>query len=105
MEQAEQSLSRPDRDMLVSLNVKVDQLGLTVKDIKDGLVARVVKLETRADATDVYHARINLERYDRLADWVESFKSNYKMTVIILGFAFGSIGGLIDHILTKMFHF
>lgn len=101
----ESSFQSRDHDMLVTLNTKVDQVTFDIKDLKDSLIIRMAKAEARLDAEDVYHAAIPLKQYDDNSKWVDSFRSNYKLILAFIGISSAAIGGFIDHILTKMFHF
>jgi len=97
--------NRNDRDMLIMLNTKVDQMGFDIKDLKEGVLERLVKVETRLDAEDVFHAAIPLDHYKANSEWVDNFKSNYKLILFFIGLASAAFGGFIDHLLTKFFKF
>ena len=97
--------NRADRDLLITLNAKFDQLALQFKDLRDGTLTRIAKLEVRMDAQDVYHAGIPLKRYDELATWVEGFRSNYRLVLFFGGVFLGILGGVASQLLSKIFHF
>lgn len=94
------NFTRTDRDLLIRVDTKVDAMAQQIKDLSDGTSMRLLKLETkhetdlakvnaRLDAQDVYHAKINLEYYNGLAKWVETFKANigliYGLVVLFNG--------------------
>ena len=72
-----------DHDLIVTANVKLDNLASDVKDIKDGLSSRITILERWKDGIDIYHAKIPLERYEQLAKSYESFRGNLKVILAI----------------------
>lgn len=84
-----------DHDLIVTANVKLDSLATDVRDIKQDLIGRIVRVEARLDAMDVYHAKIPLEKYDALATWVEGFRSNIKLMMAFSGMLFGLISALL----------
>lgn len=90
-----------DHDVLVTLNTKFDLLAIDVKDIKDNIVARIAKVETRLDSMDLYHASIPLKDYEALAKWVENFRSNLKFLFTVAGLSLAIVGGLVSQILVK----
>ena len=98
------SLSVPERDLLVTLNTKVDQLTLDVREVRDGLAVRMGKAEQRLDQIDVYHARVPMKRYEDLASWVEGFKSNYRMVLIFGGLIMGVVGAVVERLVATLLH-
>jgi hypothetical protein len=83
----------------------ISEIKIAVKEIKDSLLERIIKLETRMDAQDVYHAAIPLKKYDDLANWGTSFRSNYKIILTIGGILVGLIGAAVDQLLQHVVHF
>lgn len=96
--------TQTDHDVLVTLNTKFDILAIDVKDIKDNLITRIVRVETRLDAMDVYHASIPLKDYDAIAKWTENFRSNLKFVMAIAGLSMAIIGGLVSQLLARWLH-
>lgn len=72
-----------DHDMLIRLDTKFDNLAIQMKTATDGLATRIVALETKADQVDVYHAKIDLNRFEEDAKWIEGFRSNLKLFIFI----------------------
>lgn len=99
------TLNRADRDILVAVSTKVDQLTFDVKDLKNDLLSRMIKAETRLDGIDIYHAGIDMAHFQKNSQWVDGFRSNYKFILLLGGLLLGTLGGLVDHLVTKIFHF
>lgn len=72
-----------DHDLLITLNAKFDNLSIDVKTMGDGFSSRVSLLERWRDEIDIYHAKIPLEKYGKLADSYERLQSNFKFIAII----------------------
>lgn len=72
-----------DHDLLIRLDAKVDNLSTDVKLMGDGLSGRVSNLETWREGIDIYHAKIPLEKYIKLADSYERVQSNFKLLAFI----------------------
>lgn len=96
------SFTRLDRDLLIRLDTKVDAITQQVKDLADGTQMRLSKLEAkhetdmaksyaRLDAIDLYHAKIDLNRYEGLASWVSNFRANVALIYGVLVFFSGLI--------------
>lgn len=71
-----------DHDLLITLNAKVDNLSIDVKTYADGLNARVALLENWKEQIDIYHAKIPLEEYKKLAESYKGLLSNWKLITI-----------------------
>ncbi|PWU04795.1 MAG: hypothetical protein C5B43_04115 [Verrucomicrobia bacterium] len=99
------TLNSRDHDMLVTLNTKVDQLTFDIKDIKDNLITRMAKVESRLDAIDLYHAQIPLSQYNDIAKWTENFRANLKFIMIISGISLSLFGAIIERLLQLWFKF
>mgnify|MGYP001613853257 CR=1 FL=1 len=82
---ADTTLNKADRDMIITLNVKVDRLISDVKDIKDDTVTRITKIETRLDSMDTYHAGIDLAHFRDNSKWVDDLRANFKLFLIVGG--------------------
>ncbi len=105
MAETSNTLNRADRDILIAVSTKVDQLTYDVKDLKNDLLTRMIKAEGRLDAIDVYHAGIDLMHFQKNSIWVDSFRSNYKFILFLGGILLGTLGGLVDHFMSKLFHY
>jgi hypothetical protein len=91
--------STPDHDLLITLNTKVDQLTSDLRDLKDNLLSRIIRAETRLDSMDVYHAAIPLKDYDDIARWTQSFRSNIKFIAPLLLALVSVAAGLIARVM------
>lgn len=72
-----------DHDLLITLNAKFDNLSIDVKTMGDGLSSRVNVLELWKEQIDIYHAKIPLEKYGKLAESYERLQSNFKLIAIV----------------------
>lgn len=77
-----EQFTRQDRDLIIKLDAKVDNLIDTVRDIKDNTVSRVSRLETekanQKDFTELFN------RVDLLENWQAWSKGIFAvMTVVV----------------------
>lgn len=104
MDSKDKAQALKDHDLIVTANVKLDGLMVDIKDIKQDLMGRMTRIETRLDAIDVYHARIPLEKYEALATWAEGFRSNIKLMMVFSGLLFGVISAVITQFVMRWLH-
>lgn len=100
------NFTRLDRDLLIRVDTKVDAMADQIKDLADGTQMRLSKVETkhetdnakvvaRLDAMDVYHAKIDLVRFEALATWVSNVKANVALLFTIWTLLGGVITALV----------
>lgn len=94
-----------DHDLLITLNAKFDNLSIDVKTMGDGLSARVSTLETWRDQVDIYHAKIPLEKYGKLADSYERLVGNWKLFTPIFLIVGGIVVAVLSEVVKKFLHF
>lgn len=93
-----------DHDLLITLNAKFDNLSLDVKTMGDGLSGRVSLLERWKDEIDIYHAKIPLEKYEKLAQSYENLLANWKLITIIAVPILGIIIAVITELIKRYLH-
>lgn len=93
-----------DHDLLIKLDTKMDGLANNLKDFQTNLITRVSRVENRLDQEDIYHAKIDLTRFNTLADWVENLKSNFHLLLAIGGLVVAIIGGIIARLIFYWLH-
>lgn len=101
MDQKDKTQALRDHDLIVTANVKLDNLASDVKDIKIDLMGRMARIEARMEEVDVYHAKIPLERYESLAVWVENFRANIKLMLVFSGLLFGIISAVTTQLIIR----
>lgn len=104
MDSKDKAQALRDHDLIVTANVKLDGLVKDIQDIKQDLMGRMSRIETRLDAMDVYHAKIPLEKYESLANWTENFRSNIKLMMVFSGLLFGVISAVITQFVMRWLH-
>ncbi len=94
-----------DHDLLITLNAKFDNLSIDVKTMGDGLSTRVALLEKWREDMDIYHAKIPLEEYEKLAESYKGFLSNWKLLTIITAPIFAILVAVISELIRHLFGF
>ena len=92
-----------DHDLLIKLDTKMDGLTQSVNDFHSNLITRVIKVESRLDTMDIYHAAIPLKEYDEAFKWVQRFRANVTLLLGIGGLVIATLGGLIGTYIGKLF--
>ena len=75
--------NRDDRDMLIRLDTKMDQMILDVKDLKDGTAIKIAKLKECVDTHE---------------QWISEQKINVKWLVAIAS----TISGIVTFIISQL---
>jgi len=95
--------SRADRDLLVTLNTKLDHLVVDVREMKDGMATRMNNLEVRM-ATYERLATISdpdrrLKEHDDMFNWMKEMKRLWKLLLagaVGFGFLLSQLNALIS---------
>src|SRR3990167_11010788 len=94
---------RNDRDLLIRLETKLDQLTRDVKDLKDGTSIHIAHLEQRMDAMETIRDQYDPKTFVPMILSHEQWIHDYKLTKRLFLIAAGAAGGGIP-LLIKFFN-
>lgn len=97
-------LAQPDHDLLIKLDTKMDGLANSFNQYYTDLTVRVTKVEARLDKEDLYNAAIPMDRIRSNSDWVDGFRSNWRLIAAIFGFAVAIFGGVVSTVILRWLH-
>lgn len=84
--------TQKDRDLLVTLNVKVDGIVTDIKELKDGLTDRITVLENKVQALEESHAGFNVQE---VVQDFRIWKDRLKLISWLIAPVYLTIAGLI----------
>lgn len=103
MKRVDAAFSREDRDLLIRLDSKVDQLSLDIKEVKDGVNTRVTALEAKTVGYDKLINEIDPLKLAAMVQGHDKFIHDFNLTKKLILAIVGAIGGVIGAIATLIF--
>lgn len=99
-------IQRADHDTLIRVEAKVDQIVTDIKDLKDGVNAKVSDHEQRINVLERIKDEVNLSETMKSikdsAQWIHDFKVTWKVILAVAGGVGGFVGFLIN-LLVRLF--
>ena len=90
---------RNDRDLLIRLETKLDQLTRDVKDLKDGTSIHIANLEQRVDTMETIRDQYDPKTFVPMILSHEQWIHDYKLTQRLFLIAAGAAGGVLAFII------
>jgi hypothetical protein len=97
-------LSMPDHDLLIKLDTKMDGLAASFNQYYTDLTMRVSKLENRMDKEDLYHAGIDLPHLKGNSEWVDGWRSNWRLIIGVFSGVAAITGGVVSTFIIHWLH-
>lgn len=98
-------LQRADHDTLIRVEGKLDNVGLDIKEMKDGINNRLVIVETKVTGLEKLRDEINpteiVKQVKANSQWIHDFKLTWKL-ILAIGATVGGVVGFILSVLTKL---
>jgi len=96
------TLSMRDHDLLIQIDGKVNRLITDVKEMKDGVSAKINQVETRVTALEKITDEFDLARRGKQIDEMYQWMHDYRLTFkVLIGIA-AAIGGVVGFILSSL---
>ena len=97
-----QKLQRSDHDLLIRLESKVDQLGLDIKDVKDGTSRRISDLEAKMNLMEKIRDQYDPVKLVPMILAHEQAIHDFKLTSRVFLIIAGGTGALVSWILSNL---
>ena len=93
-------IQRTDHDTLIRLEAKVDQIGVEIKELKDGLNVKVADLDNRVKLMEKLRDELSPieshQRINELWQWKHDFSLTWKVIITIASVVGGVVGFILS---------